>query len=409
MDIKNTIIADPWIDPSIENSDMNSKRWKANYSKFKSQLYWNIIFEDLSYIQDSFFLFNRQFECFLNDTKEYSEILWSGDNPVFSCAKRNREKKMGLMDIYNKEVLNNKNFIWYWDGIPSDGYIEKITNLIDRNAKNTHYGTENFYESLKKKIELSFEPSAMAYQAYASHVPNYLKIINSKKEEIKEILENKYFSRSSVYRMLKIGLNKEDTFSDKSPIINNLPLDIIRRVVDDAYRHNISQYLDCPGYFPNQTLAPDWFNETNLVKPINNLYDPSDLAEFNNEVNSKLANKVFEIPHFEFHNISELPIDKIWRIRKYAEDYRNMIKLIMLNISHGQPPYPEKILELAISFHKTLLHLVEEFYVLKCIKPKKRKVLKFTLELIKSNVKNRIGGYIPEELSFFNLQFKFKN
>ena len=84
MDIKNTIIADPWIDPSIENSDMNSKRWKANYSKFKSQLYWNIIFEDLSYIQDSFFLFNRQFECFLNDTKEYSEILWSGDNPVFS-------------------------------------------------------------------------------------------------------------------------------------------------------------------------------------------------------------------------------------------------------------------------------------------------------------------------------------
>ncbi len=107
--------------------------------------------------------------------------MWSGSNPVFSCVKRNRGgAETGLINIFNKEAKDNENFIWCWDGIPSEDYIVEITRLIYKNHKNIHYSTDNAYQSLKKKISVSFDPTSASYDAYASNLPNYQNIIKLK-------------------------------------------------------------------------------------------------------------------------------------------------------------------------------------------------------------------------------------
>ncbi len=348
-----TFLADPWIDPNPRNANRQSREWKHNYQLFKSQLYWNTIFYDTTYIQDTYFLFNRQFEFFLAEaykSERRDQLLFSGQTPAFSCAIRVTATEESLADIYDRELKQNRSFVWYWDGPPADDYIGAISGLIQANSRVRRYDSPHFYDRMHEKLRLALEPDAPPGIYYRARAPRLFdSFTRGKHSRVAQLLSSRSLTRSNLYSALGVGIHPASGSNSTSLLrgLHDSERWFLRTAVDDAYRHTIAECLELPGHYPGFSLPPNHFNRS-LLQPVATVNSVRDMAAFTEALRRHLTEHARQLPFAQIeYDLARLPLSQIWALRSQASSFRSKLEDLRIAVERGCDPPESAFLDLA--------------------------------------------------------------
>lgn len=133
-------IADPWEWPLQKPLRHKDEYWYARYRRFKLRLHWLLLWYDQIQVLDSFALFNRQIEHWVQDTPKQEgrpaqsvieRLLGSDRAIVFPLrSKTSRGEFQCLRDVDEAHVRVNPTFVWYPDGAPRKTFSKCLDRYL---------------------------------------------------------------------------------------------------------------------------------------------------------------------------------------------------------------------------------------------------------------------------------------
>lgn len=320
-------IADPWEwrrDSRLYLSDPFRDR---AYREFKSRLHWLLLWYDKVLILDTFVLFNRQIERWVEevlgrggDSKRALERLLGNDQAI-RVRLRNDPSCSTLTDIDAKHVRGNNGFVWYPDGPPKESFLKVLDEYFPTHTEDT-YSIADHREKMCHAFEAAtsphVEPTDDGYEVYREFedlrkmLLPHPKVVPALRDQV-----DGQWHRSTLYKVLGYGLDKNRGRLRPQIDISSEARNRLRELSDHCYHQAINHDLKSPSRFPGQTppasfelLFPNAAPGSILVQAEESLKMRSEF--FERDVGKVCLNH--DVEPF-FRELGELSLEKICELR----------------------------------------------------------------------------------------------
>lgn len=323
-------IADPWEWPNpVSYLD---RQWLRNYGFFRTRLHWLLLWYDEVWIQDSFAIYNRQFERWfetarlgsISQQRALADLFGKGAVQV-PIRQRSGQSFSCVAEVYNRDMRNNADYIWYYDGWPKDTFFKHLDSYLASKGPLFHYDGKAVPTKLESAFNAVMEPIHGLEDLYnegselrEEFQPGYLK-------EFREMVgEGSNWRRSFVYRLLGIGIdNSGGQIAGALDIPNHLKSHI-QRLIDVCAYHAVDLTLGIPTRFPRNTPLTPYYD----------LYSPTQKQDHLCELTDLLQNLDVGAIAFEgdilnlFQRFSKLKFEEVYRLRESTcfTEYRRMYR-----------------------------------------------------------------------------------
>ena len=150
-------IADPWEWPNpVSHLD---RQWRRNYGSFRTCMHWLLLWYDEVWIQDTYAIFNRQFEHWFETARQASppqqralaELFHRGVMRV-PIRQRREQSFSSVAQVYANDTRENADFVWYHDKWPEKEFFTRLDSYLAPHGPLLPYDAR----AVPNKIESAF-------------------------------------------------------------------------------------------------------------------------------------------------------------------------------------------------------------------------------------------------------------
>lgn len=330
-------LADPheWVSPrGLKHLD---EAWLVNYERFKGRLNWLLLWNDEVRILDSFVLFNRQIERWVQSAQQSSrtrsalERLFNSD--AFRVALRSGDGKRTfstLQEIDAAHMRGNKDFRWYYDGPPSQNFIKLMDAYLGLPSAtySIRYEGTSFGPRMAAYFDAAFDRTTTLEGIYEEFADLREKMPADAPERLRNLTEGAW-RRSTLYTILGFGIDEHGDPLPASPNVSDFSEPVrnrFRTLVDSVWHRTIHQNLAIPTRYPGEPPAPAFW-QPSQSSAANVLGRTDQDAEW---INSVLMDKQVGAAHIEgdvgllFGRIATLDVAEVSGLREHSvlKEYR---------------------------------------------------------------------------------------
>jgi hypothetical protein len=321
-------IADPWEWPEpVAHLDA---QWLSNYRTFRARLHWLLLWYDEVWLQDSFAIYNRQFEHWFSNKRKASlskqqalANLFEGRAIRIPLRQRGGYYYQSISDVYERDMRANPEYLWYHDGWPPAQFFADLDLYHGRSL--LHYDGAAFPNRLEVAFNSAVDRTAELGELFDDFAELRAALSPGMLRQLRErIGHGTNWRRSVIYRLLGIGVDNDGQRVAPSLDLSQPAKSALRILVDGCAHHAIDLTLDRPTRFPSTTPITSLYGLHRMpsvpdpFKDIHALLSSEDIAAIALEG---------DVTHL-FQQFAELDFQSICRLRnstcfaEYRELYR---------------------------------------------------------------------------------------
>lgn len=305
--------------------------WLANYSKFKGRLNWLLLWNDEVRIFDSFVLFNRQVERWIENarnerpSRDALERLFITRSLRVALRKGDANRTFAtLQEIDAAHIRGNPNYRWYFDGPPSEAFVKLMDSYLGlpNPASSLQYESLSFGTKMKTCFNAAFDRTEGLESIYEAYGDLRKAMPTDAPERLRRLTHDEW-RRSKLYTILGFGINQRGKLLPASRSVKDFSKPVrakFRRLVDSVWYRTIDQSLGIPTRYPGTPPPAALWDAWKPPEREEDCFKQRDSdAEW---VNYVLLDKAIGTAHIEgdvdrlFQGVANLDAAQVWQLRE---------------------------------------------------------------------------------------------